>query len=547
MVFIYKIILIITAFVTFGCNSNCYTDFNRAETLMQDDPKNALALLDSIKHTHIKGNAANARFALLYSMALDKNYIDITNDSLISIAEEWYSQKGNVRYKFLSYYYKGVINKNAQQYPEAITAFSQAQKFEQELDDEYLLGQLYNQMGYIYKRHYDHTKSLHAFLKAYDLYDSAEKINHRNYMLLNIAGCYWNLGDYTNSEYFYIKAISEGSKNNYKTLVQKSVMELIGQYVEQAKYNDAILLQEKYELPESSQNATYLGNIARIYFSNNNLNEGEKALQKAWTVSNTTEDSMALYVHEYYINKQLKKTNAAILALENSHKLQNKAVSIKLKQPVLEIQKQLLEKDVEHGKYKLKTSKEIIALIGLLIFVLTCIALYILKLWINKKDKKLATYTDLLSELQYNLKNLQESLSAKETQLNCAYSNTRDIIHTRLNLINNLSTTLYEKRNTPKAKEIFIREVENIIETFRTNEDDIKWMEEIINNSYDNLLKNLYTSHPFLTKEDKKLLCYIYAGFSSKSISVFLNIPIETVYNRKYRLMAKTGLSKHKN
>ena len=57
----------------------------------------------------------------------------------------------------------------------------------------------------------------------------------------------------------------------------------------------------------------------------------------------------------------------------------------------------------------------------------------------------------------------------------------------------------------------------------------------------------LCKKYPALKESEKKLLCYIYAGFSPKAISIFLNIPLETVYNRKSRLLAKTGLSKSKN
>ncbi|MBQ5750256.1 MAG: tetratricopeptide repeat protein, partial [Bacteroidaceae bacterium] len=74
----------------------CRTDntsiqlLDQAETLMNVAPDTALALLDSID-SHRLGRADNARYALLRSQALDKNYIDITNDSLISIAVDYYA------------------------------------------------------------------------------------------------------------------------------------------------------------------------------------------------------------------------------------------------------------------------------------------------------------------------------------------------------------------------------------------------------------------------------------------------------------------------
>ena len=38
---------------------------------------------------------ARAKYALLRSMALDKNYIDVADDSLINVAVEWYSRRGD--------------------------------------------------------------------------------------------------------------------------------------------------------------------------------------------------------------------------------------------------------------------------------------------------------------------------------------------------------------------------------------------------------------------------------------------------------------------
>ena len=46
-----------------------------------------------------------ALFALLYSQALDKNYIDETNDSLIGIAVEYYNAHPEPYRLMLAYYY----------------------------------------------------------------------------------------------------------------------------------------------------------------------------------------------------------------------------------------------------------------------------------------------------------------------------------------------------------------------------------------------------------------------------------------------------------
>ena len=59
------------------------------EAYLSEHPDSALSVLDSLSTTGIRGREANAKFALLYSMALDKSYIDATDDSLINIAVDW--------------------------------------------------------------------------------------------------------------------------------------------------------------------------------------------------------------------------------------------------------------------------------------------------------------------------------------------------------------------------------------------------------------------------------------------------------------------------
>lgn len=547
-----NIILAIAVLAIFGCNNSNNLTMDKAESLMQEHPKDALALLDSLKKHPMASKAENARLALLYSMALDKNYIDVTDDSLICIAENWYSKKTGTREKFLSLYYKGVVNKNAKKYPEAITAFSRAQKLENEIGDSYLLGQLYNQMGYIYKLHYDYPKSLEAFLKAYDLYELAGKISHKNYMLLNIATAYWNLAENTKdtvhnkSEHYFKKALEEGERTKYNTLVKLASKRLFTLYVQFGNYDKAQQTLEKYNIAPDKKDIGLMGAMAKYHYSKNNMALAENLLNLARKSSNGINDTAMLYQWEYAIYKSAGDFEAALKSFEHCVDVQNKSVRLNLEQPVLEVQKQLLKKEAEYNEYKFETNRKAIYLIGMLVLALICAVSFKLKLWANRKNQKLANYVDLMIDLQYNLQHLQDIVQEKDFQLSNVYTDAWGIVSDRLNLINNLSTKLYEKKGSPKAKEIFIKEVENIIDNFRTNEYDLRWMEQIINSSNNNLLETIYGNYPFLTQEEKKLLCYIYAGFSPKAISVFLNIPIETVYNRKSRLLAKTGLSKAK-
>ena len=65
---------------------------NRAEAVMNDSCEVALSILqDSIDTTTLTTERGRAIYALLLSQALDKNYIDITSDSIIAPAVAYFS------------------------------------------------------------------------------------------------------------------------------------------------------------------------------------------------------------------------------------------------------------------------------------------------------------------------------------------------------------------------------------------------------------------------------------------------------------------------
>ena len=78
-----RIILELLAILFFtGCyNREQISRLDEAEALIQNKPDSALTILQQLKSEG--SQAEQARYALLYSEALDKNHIKATNDSLI--------------------------------------------------------------------------------------------------------------------------------------------------------------------------------------------------------------------------------------------------------------------------------------------------------------------------------------------------------------------------------------------------------------------------------------------------------------------------------
>ena len=106
-------VLFIAAMAVSCSDRTALMQLESVASYIKDAPARALDELDSLHQAGISGREANAKYALLYSMALDKNYIDKTNDSLINIAVAWYRHHGNADEKLKAYYYQGRIYQNA--------------------------------------------------------------------------------------------------------------------------------------------------------------------------------------------------------------------------------------------------------------------------------------------------------------------------------------------------------------------------------------------------------------------------------------------------
>ena len=153
---------------------------HRAEALMNEYPDSALQLLRALPVADMQQTGNRARYALLYSQALDKNYIDETNDSLINIAVDYYRHTDDVLSKFLSFYYLGRVYTNAGESVKAMQAYTEAEQLADGVKDGYLVGLLYSEFGRIYRQYYDYPKSFEAHQKASQYYELAGKETHRS-------------------------------------------------------------------------------------------------------------------------------------------------------------------------------------------------------------------------------------------------------------------------------------------------------------------------------------------------------------------------------
>lgn len=141
-----------------------------AENLMNTKPDSALTLLKNIPVTNIKGKEIAARYALLKSMALDKNYIDTTTFDVLQPAIDYYLKKGSPDEKLRTYYYQGRIYQNQGDDDSAMQSFLNAIELRQKVTDSLVLAHTFVAQGTLYIKQYKTCEFIQNNMEAAKLY-----------------------------------------------------------------------------------------------------------------------------------------------------------------------------------------------------------------------------------------------------------------------------------------------------------------------------------------------------------------------------------------
>lgn len=142
---------------------------DKAESILYENPDSALAVLDSVPRRKL-GKASQSRFALLYSMALDKSFIDVKGDSLVNMAVKWYRRHGSSDERFKAYYYQGRVYQNAGEWEKAMESFFMAERYADCSGDNILRGQLFNAKAAVYESLFRFEEAIGNASAASDLY-----------------------------------------------------------------------------------------------------------------------------------------------------------------------------------------------------------------------------------------------------------------------------------------------------------------------------------------------------------------------------------------
>lgn len=158
---------------------------NHAESLMEAHPDSALTILEGIEKSELISQEEKARYAILMSMALDKNYIDTTSFDVLQPAIDHYLKNGSPNEKLRTYYYQGRIFQNMGDKDNALFSFIKGIDVASESNDSLTMARLLVAQGGLYNEFYDFDSYTSCHLRAAKIYKDLSLEWHEFDCLLN--------------------------------------------------------------------------------------------------------------------------------------------------------------------------------------------------------------------------------------------------------------------------------------------------------------------------------------------------------------------------
>ncbi len=169
LIYIFLYIIIITL-TSCSRHSSAWQDINLADELIETRPDSSLTILSNVKYDELVNDDERAKYALIMSMALDKNYIDTTTFDVLQPAIDYYADHGTANDKLRTFYYQGRIYQNAGQNNDAMKAFVSALDLKSRATDTLTIARALIAQAIIFNNAYNFTDAVQANLEAANLH-----------------------------------------------------------------------------------------------------------------------------------------------------------------------------------------------------------------------------------------------------------------------------------------------------------------------------------------------------------------------------------------
>ncbi len=502
---------------------------DRAESLLNDDPVQALEIMESIDRSTIRENAEVAHYALVYSEACYYNRILVTSDSLTRICVDYYENNQNHDLRARAYFQHGMVMNLSRQYPDAVVALMESIKSIDKSPNLRLEGVVHRTLGDIYRACYCYQNSYDEYQYAHECFSLLNLPYHTYYTKYNLGQAMLKMRNYEAAEAYFIQARDyaiETANKDFLCAVLHELCEIYLQQTDYAKCSEVVAMFEEYDCVLWFV-SRYYAVRALVCCYQEEYDLAEQYITMAESQTNVDEAIIEKAKYRLYSGRNDQEMvidcmNKIILRLDNS-------LVEASNQPVLTYQIDLLTSnlDKEQRESKITSQRNIAVYVSIAIIV--TIILGVFRGMSTRSKRDIQQYIATIHELQLTTRDTSDSLSEAVDHL----------YNDRLTDLNRLCDTYYEYSDTSRHSAKVFEQVRETIESIKCDEARIEELEALVNNCRGNLMQKLREQCPKLNVKEQRVVLYSYAGFSSRAICVFMETNPVALSKMKYRIKLK--------
>lgn len=514
------------------------TILKQAEESMTAEPDRSLVLVQGVDGSSLPTKGLRARHALLLTMAQDKCFIDVSNDSTIRMAYDYFRKHGSLRDRLLSTYYLGVIKQNAGEYIDAALSFREAEPLAEELEDYRQLSLINQHLSHIFSLNYDHIRALEYAEAALLAAEKGEEYLMADYCRLDLAKQLLSKGDYSKAEGILRGLIA--ARSDMKDLFFSASLTLARVLIykpnpEMKEAHDLLLkIQDLKSAEALSRNLMYMTKLAVVLEQEGDTQFSNELLNQSSLLLKSPIDSVVYYNSQSGILANRKEWKKAFNSLSAAYKTQDRVITGLLGQSLTHSMESFYadKLEIEHVR-----SHSRLYLLGFISSILLAIIIALFFI-LEKKNKVLL---DDIAKIQEVSDDLQQ-LRAKNAT---SYKLFERFISDKVKSLQQLSESYFswdesaikkrEKNYGKLMKEEVIYSFRKQLGELRGDQSLIPALEQSLNLSEDGLMEKAR----LLLKNDKELdysiLILLFSGFSIKSISYLFRMSEASLRMRKTR------------
>ncbi|MBQ5639548.1 MAG: hypothetical protein IIV12_01480, partial [Bacteroidales bacterium] len=462
--------------------------------------------------------------------ALDKNYIDVSDDSLARVALDYYSRKGPAKYEARSQYYLALSYYYADDLRKAILEATKADAVAEASDSLYF-GFVKVLQADIYAKTHNDVEVLKNLNQAYDVYSRLSLPYYVNVAQLRLSKALYNSGYVSKADSLLsllIKNKDTEAKIKAYALTDRAFIKIVDSIPD---YPLAISMYENVVNDYGAKYMTYKDYWVYSYA----LERVGRQEESQYLVDKLSQldSSVSAYYWRYRIEVDKGNITEALSVLEKSVTMHNEEVTESLRQSLASTQREYYESQYREASLQVRVKNQMIIIVVSFAVVILLLILHFVHRRISSQQAEKEQLMEYVDEIKRQL------VQAKDENYPLLKRRFIDLYKSRFDTIGMLCDQFLQNKDRSDVEKVMYQKMLLMIEEIRNDKVRKVKFESLLNSELDGIIQNFRTEMPKSKEWEVTMFSYLVVGFDATTISRLMDMPLNNVYAYKRRLKLK--------